>query len=284
MNFWRKGMALQLIVNSDDYGRSSNISRGIREAHLRGVVSSTTCMMNFDNVVDDLALARQEAPDLGLGVHLVLTAGRPLLPPSQLPSLTTAAGSFHKLAQFIDRLPELNPAEAQAEWRAQIERFIQVTGRKPTHLDSHHHSSYYSEGLFRAMLELAQEYDCAIRQVSAQGDSGEMAGLPVEVLIQAREYAPRLMAEFAPRSPDAFYASFYDEGVTQAELLRILHSLPAEGIFEIMCHPGYNDPELEASTVYARQREWELAVLTDETIKQTIAERGIALTTFADVP
>lgn len=276
-------MTAQLIVNSDDYGRSSNISRGIREAHRRGIVSSTTCMMNFANVVDDLALAQQETPDLGLGVHLVLTAGRPLLPASQLPSLTTTDGTFHKLAQLIGQLAEVNPAEAQAEWRAQIERFVQVTGHKPTHLDSHHHSSYFSEGLFRAMLELAQEYGCAIRQVTAQGDGVEMVGLPPEVIAQARDYAPRLLAEFAPPRPAAFYASFYDELATEEELLRILNSLPPEGIYELMCHPGYSDPELETSTVYARQREQELAVLTAATVKQTIADRGITLATFAAV-
>ncbi len=276
-------MAAQLIVNSDDYGRSSNVSRGIREAHVRGIVSSTTCMMNFDNVVDDLALALQETPDLGLGVHLVLTAGRPLLPARQLPSLTSDGGSFHKLPQLMERLADVNPVEAQAEWRAQIERFIRVTGRKPTHLDSHHHSSYFSEGLFRAMLELAQDYQCAIRPMTVQGDGDEMAGLPPGVVAHAREYAPRLLAEFAPPRADGFYASFYDELATQEELLRILHSLPAEGVYELMCHPGYSDPALEASTVYARQREQELSVLTHETISQALAERGIRLTTYATV-
>lgn len=272
-------MSAQLIVNSDDYGRSRNISRGIRQAHLRGIVSSTTCMMNFDNVVDDLALALQETPGLGLGVHLVLTAGRPLLPARHLPSLTASDGSFHNLAQLIERLADVNPAEAQAEWRAQVERFIRVTGRKPTHLDSHHHASYFSEGLFRAMLELAQEYACAIRQVTDQGDGLEMTGLLPEA--PARYHAPQLLAEFAPPRPDAFYATFYGYRATREELRRILDSLPTEGIYELMCHPGYSDAELESHSSYARQREQELAALTDETIQQAIAARGIELVTFA---
>lgn len=275
-------MGARLIVNSDDYGRSSNISRGIRQAHLQGVVTSTTCMMNFANVVDDLALALQETPDLGLGVHLVLTAGRPLLPAPQLPTLTTPAGAFHKLDQLTARLAEINPAEAKAEWRAQIERFVQVTGRTPTHLDSHHHSSYFGAGLFRAMLELAQEYGCAIRQVMAEGDE-PMAGLPPEGRGQARDYVLNLLTEFNPPRPDAFYITFYNELASREELLRILNSLPQEGIFEMMCHPGYSDADLEASTSYARQREQELAVLTDKTVKQAIAARGVGLVTFAVV-
>ncbi len=72
-------MAIRLIVNADDYGRSVNVSRGIRDAYLRGILSSTTCMMNMPSVVDDIKMALSETSGLGMGVHLVLTAGRPLL-------------------------------------------------------------------------------------------------------------------------------------------------------------------------------------------------------------
>ncbi|HEX5941948.1 MAG TPA: ChbG/HpnK family deacetylase, partial [Anaerolineales bacterium] len=58
----------RLIVNSDDYGRTPEISRGIREAHLQGVVTSTTCMMNITTTAEDIALALRETPALGLGV------------------------------------------------------------------------------------------------------------------------------------------------------------------------------------------------------------------------
>src|SRR5512133_2836973 len=129
----------RLIINSDDYGRSSDISRGIREAHLQGVVTSTTCMMNIHTTADDIKIALQETPKLGLGVHLVLTTGRPLSAPESIPSLVDENGSFFKLRPLLDRLPNLNVEEVKKEWRAQIERFLQVAGRVPTHLDSHHH-------------------------------------------------------------------------------------------------------------------------------------------------
>jgi predicted glycoside hydrolase/deacetylase ChbG (UPF0249 family) len=66
----------------------------------------------------------------------------------------------------------------RAEWRAQIEKFIATTSRRPTHLDSHHHASYFTAGLFRTMLELAQEYGCAIRLPVALGNDDTFAGLP----------------------------------------------------------------------------------------------------------
>ena len=72
----------RLIINSDDYGRTPEVSRGIREAHLHGVVTSTTCMMNIPTTAADIQVALREAPLLGLGVHLVLTADRPIGPPA----------------------------------------------------------------------------------------------------------------------------------------------------------------------------------------------------------
>lgn len=276
-------MTLRLIVNADDYGRSAEISRGIREAHARGIVTSTTCMMNYPTTDADIATALAETPRLGLGVHLVLTSGRPLTPPAEIPSLTNTDGGFLSLEAFTARLGQINPAEAKTEWRAQIEKFIRAAGRAPTHLDSHHHSSYFSEGLFRAMLELAAEYGCAIRYATYQPPTGNMDGLPPESVQAAREYAPRLMAEFKPRTTDAFFASFYDERATLEEFQRIVRSLPASGTFEVMCHPGYADAALIAGSVYARQRETELDVLTSEAARAVLSERGVELVSFAAV-
>lgn len=272
-----------LIINSDDYGRTVDISRGIRGAHLRGLVTSTTTMMNMPSAVEDVKIALQEAPLLGLGVHLVLTSGRPLLPPEQLPSLTTPEGRFWKIDDFIERAPALDSAEAQSEWRAQIEKFIAAAGRKPTHLDSHHHSSYFTPGLFQAMLELAGEYDVPIRLPLAEASKTTMDGIPGRLATSMQEAAPRLLAQFQPRSTDGFFVTFYDEGATRDELIRILDSLPESGTFEIMCHPGYVDEAFARESAYAWQRHAELEVLTDPHMRAEIEKRGIQLVSFAQL-
>ncbi len=276
-------MTLRLIVNSDDYGRSADISRGIRDSHTRGLVTSTTTMMNMPTAAADIKIALRETPTLGLGVHLVLTAGRPLLPAEQVPSLTRPDGSFLKLESLVTKAPTLDPSEAKAEWRAQIEAFIAAAGQKPTHLDSHHHSSYFSPGLLRSMLELAREYDVAIRLPVAQDDDKTMAGLPEALMGPIAEYAPKLLAEFKPRCPDAFFASFYDEGASREELLKILNALPAAGTFEIMCHPGYVDEAFARESGYAFQRHTEIEVLTDPAMRAEVDKRGIQLISFAQL-
>jgi predicted glycoside hydrolase/deacetylase ChbG (UPF0249 family) len=98
----------RLIINSDDYGRTPDISRGIRDAHVRGVVTSTTCMMNIPTTAADIAVAMQETPFLGMGVHLVLTMGRPILPHEKTSSLTDENGNFFKYTPFVEHLSRLN--------------------------------------------------------------------------------------------------------------------------------------------------------------------------------
>jgi predicted glycoside hydrolase/deacetylase ChbG (UPF0249 family) len=265
----------KLIINSDDYGRTLEISRGIREAHLRGVVTSTTCMMNIPTTADDVRIALQETPDLAMGVHLVLTMGRPILPREQVPSLVDEAGNNRKYNAFVENIPDLNIDEVKGEWRAQIEAYVQASGRQPTHLDSHHHSSYFSPALFRAMLELAKEYNCPIRYPLQDNDSSSEFSETIR-------HAPELLNEFNPRRPEVFYVNFYDETATKENLLSIINSV-GEGTSELMCHPGYVEANFAKESVYNLQREKELKILTDPTIKDAIEAQGIQLITFADL-
>src|SRR5690242_9438988 len=263
----------QLIINSDDYGRTPDISRGIREAHLHGVVTSTTCMMNISTTAQDVAIALKETPVLGMGVHLVLTMGRPIYAPETVPSIVDANGNFLKYTPLIEQLTGLIMEDVKREWRAQIEAFMQAAGKKPTHLDSHHHSSYFSPSLFHAMLELAQEYDCAIRFPFTQV-SGELE--------ETAKFVPDLIREFNPRRPDVFFVNFYDQTATKEDLLNIINNVP-EGTSEIMCHPGFVEEAFANESVYNFQRERELKILTDPAIKQAIEAHGIQLINFADL-
>jgi len=270
----------KLIINSDDYGRTPDISRGIREAHLKGVVTSTTCMMNIPTTADDVKIALDETPKLGMGVHLVLTMGKPISAPEAVPSIVDKNGNHLKYDAFIANIPNLNMDEVKTEWRAQIEAFIEAAGRKPDHLDSHHHSSFFTPELFHGMLELAKEYDCPIRNPIAHGDN-PTAGMPA-VADPMSDHAPRLMKEFNARSTDTIFVDFYDEGATSEELLDILSNV-ADGTTEVMCHPGYVDEAFSKESVYNFQRERELKILTDPAIQQAIQANGIELITFAEL-
>jgi chitin disaccharide deacetylase len=263
----------RLIINSDDYGRTPEISRGIREAHLRGVVTSTTCMMNIPTTANDVSIALKETPRLGMGVHLVLTMGKPVSAPESVPSIVDENGHFFKYTPLLEHLASLNMDEVKKEWRAPVEEFIKAAGKKPTHIDSHHHSSYFSPNLFRGMLELAKEYDCAIRFPFTEVSSE---------LEETAKHVPELIDEFNPRRPNIFVVDFYDESATQEKLLNIINNL-SDSPSEIMCHPGNVDEAFAKESSYNFQRERELNILTDPSIKAAIESQNIELITFGDL-
>ena len=265
-------MAKYFIVNADDYGRTPSISAGIRHTHLNGIVTTTTVMMNFPAAPDDLRRAMDECPRLGLGVHLTVTAGQPLLPASQVPTLVDRNGAFFKLDRLASVLPSVNPDELRAEWRAQIEKFL-VSGATLDHLDSHHHTSYFNEDVFRSMLDLALEYEVPIR-------SPYPVPTPTLAPRSSALFVARILHEKPTPHPRFYVNSFYDSGATPINLLQILSRL-IDGVSEIMTHPGYVDDEILSHSSYNRQRETEIAILTSDEVKKAIAANGILLTTFA---
>lgn len=274
-------MNTRLIINADDYGRTPDISRGIRYAHTNGLVTSSTCMMNMPSVFEDIKLAQKETPALGLGVHLVLTSGKSLLPASKLPGLVNKEGSFLKQEELLQIADDLNIEVIKAEWHEQIAAFIRATGKKPTHLDSHHHSSYFTARMMQAMLEMAKEYDLPIRMpISHDTDLYDDENNNNEKEITF--YGPRLLEKYQPKGPNGLFTSFYDQYATRAELFRIFRILMPNGIFEIMSHPGYVDEKFARESSYNYQRQNELEILTDLAVRKELERREIKLTNFSE--
>jgi predicted glycoside hydrolase/deacetylase ChbG (UPF0249 family) len=252
-------LARLLIVNADDFGRSAGVDNGIVRAHGEGIVTSTTFMTNAPGTPHAAALARA-TPSLDLGVHLVLTYARPLSDPARIPSLVRADGSFWRPSELLAR--PIDRTEALMEYRAQYGRARQLIGREPTHIDTHHWVHDHP-ALSWAVCELARETGAAARShTPAQRDEYRAKGV---------------------RTPDHFTREFQHPGhIEVADLLALLARVE-DGVTELMCHPGEPDPELVATSAYARERPIELATLTDARVRAALDQRRIKLATFAEL-
>ncbi|MBI4562123.1 MAG: ChbG/HpnK family deacetylase [Candidatus Rokubacteria bacterium] len=247
-----------LIVNADDFGLTSGVSRGILEAHQTGIVSSTTILVT--RPVDARLLGELKASRLGVGLHLNLTLGAPLSPAAAVPSLVDSEGKFTRDArQLADRA---RPEEAERELRAQVEEFLRRLGHPPTHLDSHHHVGRHSP-IREVVWGLARELGVPVRSQDAETrQAARTAGL---------------------KTPDHFYGESGPDPYWSAErLLALLAALP-EGVSEFMTHPGYFDPDLARSR-YGSQREIELRGLTDPLVRRAVEAGGITLCHFGGLP
>jgi len=280
-------MSKRLIVNADDYGRTAGVVEGILQAHQQGIVTSTTAMMNMPGIEDALRRA-QSCPELGLGVHLVFSSWRPLLPPEQIPSLVDADGAFLGQKAVWTQPEAIQRDELQAELTAQVERFQALTGHAPDHLDCHHF--VHCHPLFFAIyVELAAQWDLPIRAPFPPEEALSQAAATVPLiedllLSEVRDMLHQdrdLVQASGVRHPDHFIGSFYgEEAVTLENLLAILENLSA-GTTELMCHPGLADEQLVAQSLYGRPREKELELLCHPRVRDKLDELGIELVNFA---
>lgn len=146
-----------LIVNADDFGLSKGQNYGIVEACRNGVVTSTTALINGAAIDHAVQLSR-DIPELAVGMHFVLTLGRPL---TAMPGLTRDG----VLGKWIWQMAEedtLPLDEISQELAAQYQRFIDLFGREPTHLDSHHHVHMFPQ-IFPIVAGFAAQKGIALR-------------------------------------------------------------------------------------------------------------------------
>ena len=248
-----------LIVNADDFGLSKGQNYGIIEACKNGLVTSTTALVNGAAIGHAAQLSRC-VPELGVGMHFVLTLGEPLSP---MPGLAREG----RLGKWIWQMAEegsLPLDEIAHELECQYRRFIALFGCEPTHIDSHHHVHMIAS-VYPIVASFAREKGVALRidRQLAQRDG---------------------LDQDAARSSEGFASEFYGEAISEALLLQILDDSirREEASLEVMCHPAFIDHAI-MSSAYCHPRLAELEVLTSEVLKYAVAERGYRLGTYRDV-
>jgi chitin disaccharide deacetylase len=214
----------RLIVNADDLGYDPQIDRGILEAHARGILTSATAMVDTPFAAGVLGAA---PASLGIGLHAVLDPG-------------------------------LRRADAERDLIRQIERFAELRGAAPTHLDSHKHH-HAGPGLLAAFAAVAQRRGLPVRAIDAQ----------------MRE---RLRAE-GVRTADAFAGDADLRPCWTAERLFATVAALGDGTTELMCHPGYAPSH--ARTSFGAEREVELQAVCGARVRELVTERTIELISFA---
>jgi len=272
---------IQLIVNADDFGLTPGVSRGIIAAHKDGIVTSTTLMVNMPAATEAVAMAR-DCPGLHLGLHLVVTAGKPVLPPEQVPSLVDAQGRFRKGFRALREFAK--PAEVALEWEAQLDRFIDLVGRLPTHLDSHH-DAHLAPGLTEIAVAMAKRRGVKAMRVVFPRD------LPWQTSLLRLDPTDLIYARYAGRAARIIEESGLDHPARTIGLIRLREEMTValaagwlrslrKGSAEFITHPGFVDDQLRSISSLTDKRERELAILTDPRLRQVVEERGIALVGF----
>jgi predicted glycoside hydrolase/deacetylase ChbG (UPF0249 family) len=218
-----------LIFNADDFGASTGINNGIVECHVGGVVTSASLMVTGRAAAEAAALARAH-PALSVGLHWDVWGED-------------------------ERTFDLRDLQAvRDEFRRQVDEFVRLLGRLPTHVDSHQHA-HRKKSAAALLRELTHEL-----------------GLP-------------LREDGSVRHRGGFYGQ-WEWQVTDLEHIGVpflqwmLRNEVRAGWNEFACHPGRVTPDFRS--VYLHEREVEIRTLTDPAIPATLRELGIELASYHD--
>ncbi len=153
-------MSLKIIFNADDFGISRGVNAAIIEAHTKGILNSTSLMVNQEFAAE-AAEAAKNMPDLEVGLHLNLTNEKPAADPQDIPLLTDADGKlkngFVKLLLLSFLHPEKFASQVETEIRAQVQKYM-ATGLKMAHIDGHRHV-HLIPAVFKIVCKITREYN-----------------------------------------------------------------------------------------------------------------------------
>jgi len=231
---------------------------------------------------------------ISVGCHVLLVDGCPVLPAAQVQALIEP-----DTCRFPDALNRvvtralrgrLDGEQIEAEVTAQI-RKLQDACIAVSHVDTHKHTHLFPQ-ILRPILRAAKS--CGVKSIRNPFGRLNIRLALTRPVLWKRTVQVGLLNRWAA----SFRRTVAEAGMITTEgslgvvatgaldenLFRaILENLP-EGTWEFVCHPGYNDAELDhIQTRLRASREQELAVLTADSTRKLLQTHGVELISYHDL-
>ena len=263
-----------LVVNADDLGMSRGATRGITRAHQQGVVTSASLVTTTPDYADALDTCVARCPDLGIGLHFTLGAGRPVSPPERVPLLVDRDGFLRWGFASLSRAMVLGNRDALldqigTELDAQVERAVS-DGVALDHIDSDRHVHLIPGILTRVVaaakrwripyVRMGREMGWRVARLRHWSPLCLRGGVVKWLLLSTLARRGRRSADDAVRTTEHFVSYLYT-GRLDLVMAEILVNLPARGVTEMMVHPGVTD---ESVGVTLGNRQLERYLLADD--------------------
>lgn len=230
-------MTAHLIINADDLGQSHGINRGIEESVTHGLVTSASLMVRWP-AAEDAATLPERHPGLSVGLHIDLGEW-------------AFEHGWHPIYEVV---PLDDGVQIRAEMDRQVDRFVELVGQSPTHIDGHQHV-HRSEQVGAAAAHLAGELGIPLR-----GASSDI----------------RFLGGFYGQDERG---GSYPEAISPDRLTELIESLTTH-TYEVSCHPGYS---IDFETMYREERAREVETLCDPGPRAAIDRAGIHLISFSQL-
>jgi len=280
-----------VIVTADDFGLSVPVNEAVERAHREGILTATSLMV-AEPAADDAIRRARAMPRLGVGLHVAVVCGRPILPPEQVPDLVGSDGMFSADLARAGVRYFFHPRarrQLEAEIRAQFAAFA-ASGLPFDHVNAQSHFHLHPT-VFGLILKIAREYGSPPIRIPYEpfGPSwratGDLRGLR---FANAYLLAPWLAMMRARLDAGGFahndrVLGLSDVGhMTPTRVAALLAEL-GPGVTEVFFHcatgrwPGI-DPGLAGF-----QLEDELAALTSPAVATLLQGEGVERIAFSDL-
>lgn len=271
-----------LIVTADDFGQAAEVNAAVMIAHRDGILTAASLMVGAPAFADAVALAHA-TPSLGVGLHLTLVDGVPVLPPGDVPGLIDAQGRFRDdmvRAGMAFAFSSRVRAQLEAEITAQFEGFA-ATGLRLDHVNAHKH--FHLHPVIAALIvRIGQRFGMrgvrapiepagVLRTAEPGANVGADVATPWALLMRRQLRRAGLLV------PDAVFGLRWSGHMTPARVAALIDALPP-GLNEIYLHPATSDSFAGHGPGYAHVNE--LAALTDPAVRAAAAKRPLG--SFAD--
>ncbi|XP_050966235.1 carbohydrate deacetylase isoform X4 [Labeo rohita] len=265
---------VKLVVTGDDFGYCERRNQGIVDLFKAGGISNVSLLVNAVSAEHAAELAKRN--HIPIGLHANLSEGLPVSQDLTGSTLLNKDGFFHGKMGFREVLQsgQLKMSEVEAELRAQVNRFCELVGHMPYHMDGHQHVHVLPE----------------VREVFAQvlSDFGiTYTRVPIEPGLKFCTFLPSHLRDFnAQVEKDALESIevFHRHGIRWPDVYLGLSTMA-----ELMVHPGYPSQPHQGGCgegpddfSQSADRLHELNTLRDPLVLNYYRQQGILLCAFKD--
>lgn len=269
---------MKLLVQGDDYGFTKAVTYGLLDAIDNGILRNTGLFANMP-IVEWACSEMPARPQACFGIDFNMVSGPSVVEPKEISHLVDDNGEFIRSGVRI-RDPRFQTEQGRREMfpydetyrelRAQYDRFVELTGKKPGYLHGHSISH--------------EHYREAIKKIS------EDEGIPYSHDIQEK-YGFKSMMEIKRAKGEVSLASqkkMFDpmDQINKNPLKDVLDNwdyLLQQEYVAIGGHPGWVDAELLSLTTLSLERMRDHEMVTSKELMRRIKEDGVELITYYDL-
>ncbi|HCK88063.1 MAG TPA: hypothetical protein DHW39_04540 [Erysipelotrichaceae bacterium] len=269
----------KLLVQGDDYGFTKAVTLGIVEGIDNGILRNTGLFANMPSAEFAVSFMK-DRPQVCFGIDFNIVSGPSVSDPKDIPHLVDENGEFIRSGVRVKdpmfRTEEGRRAmfpfeETYREIRAQYDRFVELTGKKPGYLHGHSLShEHYMEAIRRVSEETGVPYSADIKKKYGFRSQFDLMHFDMEKMDPSK-----MKKEFDP------LPQFKKNTIQQ--VMDIAEYLLGGEYAEIGGHPGYVDGELMDLTTLSIERPRDLQMMTSDVIKQWVRDNNIELITYYDL-